>query len=88
MLVLTHLGFRRFDAMAQAQLAEWIMHHDQQGVLPKDLFHQAEHYLLHNHILLFGPSTTERLITHICTQAHAQIYVALPATRSQRAPAD
>jgi len=40
------------------------------GLLPDDLFHQAEHYLLSRQILLPGPSVLERQIIHVCGTVH------------------
>jgi len=82
--ILTYLGFRRSDDAAQAELNDWIAQQAQQGVLPNELFHQAETYLFQNRILLPGPSTTERLIIHVCSEVHAQLFEAI----YQRLPPD
>jgi TnpA family transposase len=75
--ILTYLGFRRFDQTAQEALSRWIKGQAKQGVLPRDLFHQAEKYLFERRILLPGPSTVERLIIHVCSAVHAQVFEAI-----------
>ena len=50
--ILTHLGFQKFTESAQQNLQIWLEEKARQGILPKDLFHQAEKYLLANRILL------------------------------------
>jgi TnpA family transposase len=72
--VLKHLGFNRFDALTQERLEAWLEQKTQLGLLPDDLFQQAEHYLLEKHILLPGPSVLERLIIHICATVHQQLF--------------
>jgi Domain of unknown function (DUF4158) len=49
--ILQHLGFQKFDEVAQGQLAIWLTQQAQLGRLPDDLFPQAEHYLLDRRIL-------------------------------------
>jgi hypothetical protein len=44
--ILTHLGFRKFTESAQQNLQIWLEEKAKLGILPKDLFHQAEKYLL------------------------------------------
>lgn len=75
--ILTYLGFQKFDEVAQKDLSDWIEQQARQGVLPHDLFHQAEAYLFNKRILLPGPSTVERLIIHICAEAHTQLFEAI-----------
>ncbi|MDH5561956.1 MAG: Tn3 family transposase, partial [Deltaproteobacteria bacterium] len=70
-------GFRRFDQAAQEELKRWIEIQAKQGVLPDDLFHQAEKHLLDKRILLPGLSTIKRLITQVCTEVHAQVFEAI-----------
>ena len=70
--ILTYLGFRRFDDTAQKELSHWIEQQARHGILPNELFHQAESYLFDKRILLPGPSTIERLIIRICSEAHTQ----------------
>jgi len=70
--ILAYLEFRRFDDTAQKELSHWIEQQARQGSPPHDLFHQAESYLFDKRILLPGPSTIERLIIHICSEAHTQ----------------
>ena len=72
--ILTHLGFRKFTESAQQNLQIWLEEKARQGILPKDLFHQAEQYLLANRTLLPGPSVLERLIIHVSSEVHAQIF--------------
>ena len=54
--ILTHLGFQKFTEPAQQNLQIWLEEKARKGILPKDLFHQAEKYLLANRILLPGPT--------------------------------
>lgn len=75
--ILTYLGFHRFDEAAQAELSRWIKAQAKQGVLPRDLFPQAEKYLFDKRILLPGPSTVERLIIQVCSEVHAQVFEAI-----------
>lgn len=82
--ILSYLGFRRFDEAVQTELSAWIESQAKQGVLPQLLFDQTEQYLFDKQILLPGPSTIERLIVHLCTNVHAQIF----ATISQSIPVD
>jgi len=72
--ILTYLGFHRFDDAAQEELRRWIEARAKQGVLPNDLFHQAEKHLFDKRILLPGPSTTERLIIQVCSDVHAELF--------------
>ena len=72
--ILNHLGFQKFDEVAQGQLATWLTQQGQLGRLPDDLFPQAEHYLLDRRILLPGPSVLERLIIHSCAAVHGQLF--------------
>lgn len=72
--VLKHLGFQRFDQIAQEQFATWIERQAQLGVLPDALFQQAEDHLLDKRVLLPGPSVLERLIIHVCADVHLQLF--------------
>ncbi len=72
--ILTYLGFHRFDDFVQEQLRGWIEQKARQGLLPSELFQQAEKYLLDQKILLPGPSTTERLIISVCAEVNAQVF--------------
>jgi len=75
--VLQHLGFQRFDQITQEQLAAWIARHAHAGLLPTELFQKAEQYLLDNRVLLPGPSVLERLIMHVCSDVHSQLFEAV-----------
>ena len=72
--ILNYLGFRRFDDVSQRELEKWIEQQARQGVLPNELFQQAEAYLLNRQVLLPGPSTVERLIINICGEVHTQLF--------------
>ncbi len=72
--ILTHLGFQKFTESAQQNLQIWLEEQARQGILPKDLFHQAEKYLLAKRTLLPGPSVLERLVIRVCSEVHAQIF--------------
>jgi len=50
--ILKYLGFRRFVNKAEANLDRWIEEHARQGLLPDELFHRAERYLLLNRIVV------------------------------------
>jgi hypothetical protein len=52
--ILDYLGFRKFDEETHARLELWLKEKADQGVLPEDLFHQAEKYLLADHVILPG----------------------------------
>jgi hypothetical protein len=43
--ILNHLGFQKFDEVAQGQLATWLTQQAQLGRLPDKLFPHAEHSL-------------------------------------------
>jgi len=72
--ILAHLGFRKFGDSAQQYLQIWLKEKAKQGILPNNLFHQAEKYLLASRTLLPGPSVLERLVIHVCSTAHAQLF--------------
>lgn len=72
--VLKHLGFQRFDQAAQEQFEIWIERQAQLGALPDALFQQAENHLLDKRVLLPGPSVLERLIIHVCSDVHLQLF--------------
>ena len=69
-----HLGFQKFDQAAQAKLETWLEQQTRLGLLPEELFQKAEHHLLDQRILLPGPSVLERLIIHICSTLHQQLF--------------
>ncbi|MEM9449538.1 MAG: Tn3 family transposase [Cyanobacteria bacterium P01_E01_bin.6] len=75
--VLKHLGFKRFDEAAQEQLEICLEQKAQLGLLPDDLFQQAEYHLLAQRILLPGPSVLERFIIHVCATVHQELFEAL-----------
>lgn len=72
--ILQHLGFGKFDEAARAQLETWLEKQAGLGLLPEELFEKAEHYLLDCRILLPGPSVMERLIIHVCSTVHQQLF--------------
>lgn len=72
--ILKHLGFQRFDEAAQAKLEIWLEQQARLGLLPEELFQKSEYYLLDQCILLPGPSLLERLIIHICSTVHQQLF--------------
>ena len=72
--ILNSLGFRKFDEAVQTQLETWLKQQARSGVLPDELFQQAEDSLLDHRILLPGPSVLERLIIHICADEHTQLF--------------
>ena len=72
--ILNYLGFQKFDDPVQKQLNAWLEEQAQSGLLPDELFQQAESYLLTHRILLPGPSVLERLIIHICSEVHVQLF--------------
>ena len=72
--ILKHLGFQKFDKIIQGQFEIWLERQAKIGMLPDELFHQAEHHLLEKHVLLPGPSVLERLIIHVCSDVHLQIF--------------
>lgn len=75
--VLKHLGFQRLTAQEQQTLQTWLETKAKQGALPHDLFHEAETYLLQKHILLPGPSVLEKLIIHVCSEVHEQLFATI-----------
>ena len=72
--IMTYLGFQRFDESAQEQLETWIEQQAQLGILPDELFQRAENHLLDKRVLLPGPSVLERLIIHVCSDVHLQLF--------------
>src|SRR5215472_12779276 len=72
--ILKHLGFQRFDQNAQEQFEAWIEQQARLGNLPDELFQQAENHLLDKRVLLPGPSVLERLIIHVCSDVHLQLF--------------
>ena len=80
--ILHYLGFQRFDDTRQAQLQTWLEEQATQGMLPDALFQQAEAFLLAQRTLLPGSSVLERLIIHVCSGVHAQLF----ETIAQRLP--
>lgn len=75
--IMEYLGFQRFDENAQEQLETWIEQQARLGVLPDALFQQAERHLLDKRVLLPGPSVLERLIIHVCSDVHLQLFEAV-----------
>ena len=72
--VLKHLGFQRFDQRVQEQLEAWLDQQARRGTLPDALFQQAENHLLDQRVLLPGPSVLERLIIHVCSNVHVELF--------------
>jgi hypothetical protein len=72
--IMTYLGFQPFDDQAHAQLEAWIEHEARRGMLPDALFQQVEQHLLDQRVLLPGPSVLERLIIHVCSHVHVQLF--------------
>ena len=75
--VLKHLGFQRFDQSVQAQLEAWLEQQARRGTLPDALFQQAENHLSDQRVLLPGPSVLERLIIHVCSNVHGELFEAV-----------
>lgn len=75
--ILKYLGFERLSEPAQQHLEIWVERKAKQGLLPHELFAQAEGYLLEKHILLPGPSVLERLIIRICSTVHQDLFQAV-----------
>ena len=71
---MAHLEFQRFSEPAQQQLESWLEEKAKQGALPNDLFQQAEGYLLNHRILIHGTTVLERLVIHICSRVHEQLF--------------
>ena len=72
--ILKHLEFQKFDEAIQEKLETWLEQQARLGLLPEELFQKAEHYLLDQRTLLPGPSVLERLIIHICSNVHQQLF--------------
>lgn len=72
--ILKYLGFERFGESTQEQLEIWVEQRVKQGLLPNEIFVQAEGYLLEKHILLTGPSVLERLIIRVCSTVHQDLF--------------
>ena len=72
--ILNHLGFRKYDEEEQAKIQAWLEKQACQGVIPDELFQQAERHLLSEHIILPGPSVLERLVISVCSTAHEQLF--------------
>ncbi len=72
--ILGYLEFQRFDESVQEQLQVWLEERAKQGVLPDELFQQAEQHLLANRMLLPGPTVLEKLIIHISSEVHTHLF--------------
>ena len=72
--ILKYLGFRRYNDKTEADLNGWVEAHARQGLLPDELFHRAERYLLLKKTVLPGPTTLERQIVRVCNQVHSQLF--------------
>jgi TnpA family transposase len=75
--IMEYLGFQRFDENAQEQLETWIEQQARRGTLPDTLFQQAEKHLFAQRVLLPGPSVLERLIIHVCSNVHGELFAAV-----------
>lgn len=75
--ILAYLGFQKCDESVVQHLQTWLKGKTQQGVLPQDLFYQAEEYLLHTRTLIPGNSVLERLIIHVCSEVYAELFEAM-----------
>ena len=75
--IMIYLGFQKFEEQAQQQLETWIEQQAQLGTLPDQLFERAETHLLDQRILLPGPSVLERLIVHVCSDVHLELFEAV-----------
>ena len=72
--ILIYLGFRKFDDLAEKQLIDWLLLKVKQGKLPDELFVLSQEYLLSNRILLPGPSVLDKLVTHLSSQEHLEVF--------------
>ena len=72
--ILEYLQFQKFDDTAYEHIEDWLQEQAQAGLLPNALFQGAERHLLTNRILLPGPSVLERLVIHVCSEVHAQLF--------------
>ena len=72
--ILKYLGFQKFDDTVQEQLVAWLKRQAQQNLLPQELFQKTEFYLLDQRILLPGPSVLEKLIIHVCSCIHQDLF--------------
>lgn len=72
-----YLGFEKFDEQIHNRLKVWLTEQAKQRVLPDELFKESERYLLANRTILPGPSVLERLIIHVCSQVHTQLFASL-----------
>jgi len=53
--ILNFLGFRKWDGEIESKLTDWIKGQANRGILPDELFHQAEKHLMLGRIVLPGP---------------------------------
>jgi len=75
--LMTYLRFHKFDNNAQSKLEAWLQEQLKSGVIPDELFPQAESYLLDQKVLLPGASVLQRIITHAHTDFYEQMFVAI-----------
>ena len=80
--ILTDLGFQRFDEAAHTPRTTWLAEQPSRGLLPDELFQQAEQSLVTRRILLPGPSVLERLSIHVAAEGQAHLFPALSERRS------
>lgn len=72
--VLKYLGFQRFDEITPKHLEDWLEQKARLGILPSELFQQAECHLLEQRILLPGAIVLKRLIVRVCSTVHQQLF--------------
>ncbi|BDS15697.1 Tn3 family transposase [Aureispira anguillae] len=80
--ILSYLGFKKFDEAIEKHLCYFLTEKANKGLLPDELFTQAQEYLFAQQILLPGHTVLDKLITNICSQVHLnlfeQVYRKLP----------
>jgi hypothetical protein len=72
--VLKPLGFQRFAQHVQAQLEAWLDQQARRGTRPDALFEPAENHWFDQRVLRPGPSVLERLLMHVCSNVHVELF--------------
>ena len=72
--MLDYLGFQKFNEETEKQLKDWLLQKVKQAQLPDELFILAQQYLLANRVILPGASVLDKLVTHICSEAHLTVF--------------